>query len=140
LPRVAGTTLRDAFRAWFEVMPAHSPELRDAAYRIRHSVYCEDLGYEPCRADGRETDQYDADSLHLLVRHRASDTFVGCVRLIRAPRLNAAQPLPFERVCQGLSAVARPERRRRSRRCRADIVRAFRRRRGDARAAPGLRP
>jgi N-acyl amino acid synthase of PEP-CTERM/exosortase system len=139
LPRGADTTLRDAFRAWFEVTPGHSPELRDAAYRIRHSVYCEDLGYEPCRADGRETDQHDADSLHLLVRHRVSDTFVGCVRLIRASRRNAAQPLPFERICEGLSAVPQaPERRVHiAEVSRLAIVRTFRRRRGEAtRPAP----
>jgi N-acyl amino acid synthase of PEP-CTERM/exosortase system len=142
LPRdAADTSLRDTFRTWFEVVPACTPALRDAAFRVRHSVYCEDLGYEARRADGRETDEYDEQSLHLLVHHRPSAQFVGCVRLIRVSQRDAAQQLPFERVSRGLApgvVPGAPERRVRiAEVSRLAIVRAFRRRRGEAaRPAP----
>ena len=141
MPRTADTSLLDAFRTWFEVVPACTPALRDAAFRVRHSVYCEDLGYEARRADGRETDEYDEQSLHVLVHHRPTNQFVGCVRLIRVSQSDAAQRLPFERVSQGLApgvVPSAPERRVRiAEVSRLAIVRAFRRRRGEAaRPAP----
>jgi N-acyl amino acid synthase of PEP-CTERM/exosortase system len=87
------------FEQYFEIVPALSPALVDEAFKIRHQVYCEDLAFEPLSTNGRESDQYDAQSLHLLVRSVKTGDFVGCTRLIRA-RAGDAQPLmPFERVC-----------------------------------------
>jgi N-acyl amino acid synthase of PEP-CTERM/exosortase system len=91
--------LLDAFKKWFEVVPAVTDELRDAAFRLRHDVYCESLGYEPVRADGRETDAFDAYANHLLVRHVATNQYVGCARLVRVPPDRPTERLPFERIC-----------------------------------------
>jgi N-acyl amino acid synthase of PEP-CTERM/exosortase system len=52
-------TLGETFRTRFEVAQALTDKLKDQAYRLRHRVYCEDLGFEPQRPDGRETDQFD---------------------------------------------------------------------------------
>ena len=90
----------DGFKKYFEILPALSESEQQAAFRIRHSVYCEDLGWEAARADGLETDAFDAQSLHCLIRSRASGDFIGCVRLIlTAPEARDA-PLPFERTCR----------------------------------------
>ena len=39
--------LAGGYRKYFEIVPALSDELRDEAYRIRHAVYCEELGWDP---------------------------------------------------------------------------------------------
>lgn len=94
--------LRDlgtSFKRYFEIVPALSDELRDETYRIRHEVYCEELKYEPTRPDRRESDQYDAHSLHCLIRSVKQGNYVGCVRLVLAQPDNPRAPLPFEKTC-----------------------------------------
>jgi N-acyl amino acid synthase of PEP-CTERM/exosortase system len=141
VPPISTAYLLDAYCRGFQLMAAVDPVLQDAAYRLRHSVYAEDLGWEPLRADGREIDQFDAQAIHLLVRHLPSDEFVGCVRLIRVSAVQPSDPLPFEHVCSGLSTGAVPA----SPAARVSIAevsrlaigRKFRRRRGEeGRPAP----
>jgi N-acyl amino acid synthase of PEP-CTERM/exosortase system len=88
-----------SFSQYFQVVPAWSEDLKEEAYRIRHQVYCEDLGWEPVRADRRELDEYDVHSLQLLIRAVATGSFIGCVRLIRTDPDTPDQPLPFEKAC-----------------------------------------
>ena len=71
----------DGFKKYFEILPAIGEADRRAAFRIRHSVYCEDLGWEPVRADGLETDEYDGQARHCLVRNRATGEHIGCVQI-----------------------------------------------------------
>ena len=87
------------FRKYFEVVPALSDELRDRAYGIRHEVYCEELKFEPIRPDRREKDDYDAHSLHCLIRNVASGEYVGCTRLVLARPGDPHHPLPVEKTC-----------------------------------------
>jgi N-acyl amino acid synthase of PEP-CTERM/exosortase system len=89
----------ESFEKYFEVVPASGTALVEAAFRIRHSVYCEDLGWELPRADGLETDAYDHHSLHCLIRSRASGAHIACVRLVLAVPDDSSAPLPFERTC-----------------------------------------
>ena len=97
--RAAG--LGDTFRTRFEVVPALTEQLREQSYRLRHQVYCEDLGFEPRRADARETDSFDSHATAILVRHVVTRQFIGCARLIH-PRPDAPDdPLPFELTCRG---------------------------------------
>jgi len=91
--------LGKAFKEYFEIVPALSDALRDGVYRIRHQVYCEELAYEAQRPDRRERDQYDAHSLHLLIRSVRSGEFIGCTRIIRPRSQELHQPLPFEKIC-----------------------------------------
>jgi len=83
----------------FEIIPAFSDALRDEVYRIRHQVYCEELAYEPQRPDRRERDEYDAHSVHLLIRSAQIGEFIGCTRLVRTRPDDPHCPLPFERTC-----------------------------------------
>ncbi len=88
-----------SFSRYFQIVPAWCEELREEAYRIRHQVYCRELGWEPVRSDGRETDEYDSHAIQLLIRAQATDTYVGCVRLIRTDPEDPDRPLPFEKSC-----------------------------------------
>jgi N-acyl amino acid synthase of PEP-CTERM/exosortase system len=91
--------LGKAFKQYFELVPALTDELRDEVYRIRHQVYCEELKFESIRPDGREFDDYDGHSLHLLMRSVKTGRFIGCTRIIRARPGHLSYPLPFERTC-----------------------------------------
>jgi N-acyl amino acid synthase of PEP-CTERM/exosortase system len=91
--------LGEGFKKYFEILPALTDELRDEVYRIRHSVYCEELGWEPVRADGRERDEYDAHALHCLIRSVFDQSYVGCTRLVLAKPGAPRHPLPFEKSC-----------------------------------------
>jgi N-acyl amino acid synthase of PEP-CTERM/exosortase system len=126
------------FSRYFTAVPALTDDLRRTAYRIRHDVYCRDLGFEPVRENGLETDDCDAHSAHALLRSVASGEYVGCIRLIftRPERRDAA--LPFERLCAGVidRSIADPERMPRERIAevsRLAVLPGYRRRRGEAR-------
>lgn len=87
------------FRRYFEVIRADSEELREAVFRIRYEVYCTEMGYEdPARfPDGMEHDEYDRRARHVLLRHRPSGTYAGCVRLIQDTGSEPRELFPFER-------------------------------------------
>jgi len=92
-------SLADLFQTHFDIVPATKNDMLDKVFRIRHQVYCEELGYEPHRANQLEQDAFDNNSMHCLLLHKPSQTYVGCVRLIlsdcHAPELG----FPFEQVC-----------------------------------------
>ena len=128
---------RSTFEQYFEIVPALDALTRDAAYRIRHEVYCEDLAFEPIRADGRERDEYDNHALQCLLRHRPSGEFIGVTRLVLPERSTPDSLLPFERTCAGVLYrgtldPARMPRHRIAEVSRLGVVRGFRRRRGEA--------
>lgn len=93
--------LGEGFSRYFEVLSATTDELRNDVYRIRHEVYCEELGFEPVRPDRRETDVFDRHSVHCLLRS-ASETheLVGCTRMVLANPDERDAPLPFETLCR----------------------------------------
>ena len=55
------------FKEYFELAQALSPESKDEVYRLRHRVYCDELGFERPSHDGRERDEFDDQSRHLLL-------------------------------------------------------------------------
>jgi N-acyl amino acid synthase of PEP-CTERM/exosortase system len=91
--------LGNAYKQYFEVVPAYSDALKEHVYRIRHQVYCEDLAFEPQRPDRREYDDYDAHSLHLLIRSVQTREFIGCTRIVLTRPGDPDHPLPFEKTC-----------------------------------------
>lgn len=91
--------LGKGFQRYFEVAPALTDELKNEVFGIRHRVYCEELGFEPVRPDRREKDEYDAHSVHLLMRSVVEDGYIGCARLVLARPGDPYYPLPFERAC-----------------------------------------
>lgn len=53
-------------------------------YRLRHEVYCQEIGYHPAQITNQnsETDIHDAHSIHCLIEHRRSGLAAGCLRLV----------------------------------------------------------
>ncbi|MFT4582965.1 MAG: N-acyl amino acid synthase of PEP-CTERM/exosortase system [Gammaproteobacteria bacterium] len=88
------------FDSYFDIVPAYSDALRDEVYKIRYHVYAEELGWENTKQfpDEREFDEYDTRSIHCLLKHRPSDQFVGCVRLVLADPNDPTLLLPIEKL------------------------------------------
>lgn len=129
--------LGEGFRRYFELLPALDQPTRETVFRIRHEVYCRDLGYEPVREDGMETDDYDRHSLHCLLRTAGSEKVpVGCVRIVLARPEDPAYPLPFEKTSaavldRSIIDPAQVPRKRVTEVSRLAVVSRFRRRKGE---------
>ena len=87
-------SLADDFARTFEITLAATDEQRARIYRLRHRVFCEELGYALDSDGAQEADDCDAQSIHCLLRHRASGLDTGCVRLVLP--LASGGGLPFE--------------------------------------------
>jgi N-acyl amino acid synthase of PEP-CTERM/exosortase system len=92
--------LGDGYKQYFEIAPALDAERINDVFFIRHDVYARELGFEPVRADQRETDKYDYRSQHCLVRSADGTRLAGCARLVLADPSAPDAPLPFEVTCQ----------------------------------------
>lgn len=131
------THLGTAFKQYFKIVPALTKELKHEAHYIRHSVYCEDLGYEPTQPDKFELDEYDAYALHLLIHSIKQNTFIGCVRIITPPTDDPNWLLPFEKACGNTlnRSIIDPEklpRKQIAEVSRLAVLSSFRRRKGEA--------
>jgi N-acyl amino acid synthase of PEP-CTERM/exosortase system len=96
---MADLCFADLFETHFGIVPANSGPLLDEVFRLRHQVYCEELGFEPQRANQLEHDEYDKRSIHCLLFHKASKTYVGCVRLVLSSSTDPYATFPFELAC-----------------------------------------
>lgn len=83
-PRPAGLSRMEEFSRYFELSLALTRKQRDKVYEIRYRVYCEEFGYEPIStfSNGQEIDEFDCQSIHCLVTHKASGLPAGCVRIV----------------------------------------------------------
>jgi len=74
----------------FKLVRADTPELKEAAFRLRHHVYCVEQPFEdPAKnSTGMEIDEYDDHSVHTLLIHRKSGRLLGNVRIV-LPDANA---------------------------------------------------
>lgn len=89
-----------SFNRYFQIVPALSESERHEVFQVRHSVYCSDLHFEAEREDGEERDEFDAQSILILLRTAGANSRpVGCCRLIRPAAGRLAEPLPFEHHC-----------------------------------------
>lgn len=129
--------LGSIFHQYFEIVPAFSNALKDEVYRVRHQVYCEDLAFEPVRPERRETDEHDANALHLLMRSVKTGEFIGCTRIVRPPPADPHYRLPFEKTCATAldRSIIDPEKLPRHRIAevsRLAVIASYRRRKGEA--------
>lgn len=69
---------------WTAESLAQAPNVANELFRLRHSVFCEDLKWVSAAADGLERDEYDRQTLrpiYLLARNKFGSVS-GCVRLL----------------------------------------------------------
>ena len=90
------------FQRYFEIVAANTPALRSEVFRLRYQVYAQELGWEQQTQfpNGEETDINDPRSAFCLLRHRASQRYIGCVRLVMVDPDVSETPFPFEVAAQ----------------------------------------
>lgn len=135
--------LGESFNEYFELLPALDEATRNEVYRIRHEVYCRDLGWEALREDGMETDEFDASAVHCLLRHRHTGEPVGCTRLIMADEAHPEALLPVEASCadvldRRIIDPAQLPRRTVAEVSRLAVMRNFRQRKGESQTAASV--
>ena len=93
--------LFDAYTRWFDVVRADTDDLRDEVYRLRYHVLAVEHPYlDPDDyPDGRERDEFDAQSTHSLLIHRPSGAIAGTVRVVLPGREGEAGRLPIQDHC-----------------------------------------
>lgn len=91
--------LHKHFQKYFKVVPATTPEMVNEALRIRHEVYCEELGWEPEKENGLEVDAYDKNALHCLLMAVNSQRYIGCVRIVLPNPDDLNHSLPLMELC-----------------------------------------
>jgi hypothetical protein len=91
-------SLIDDFAQHFDFIYANTDELKRQCYLIRFEALD-----HPCHPDaasraGLDIDQYDAHSLHVLLRHRASGKYAATIRVIENQDRLKQRLLPCERA------------------------------------------
>jgi N-acyl-L-homoserine lactone synthetase len=79
-------------------MVATKAQLREV-FRLRHQVYCIERGFEAGNGD-EETDEFDPQSRHVLLRHASDGEVVGTVRLVAHNPTDLSASFPMQRVCE----------------------------------------
>lgn len=94
----SNSNIFEMFNSYFERIAATSEDLKKEVYKLRYQVYCLEInGYNPEHyLDGMEYDDYDAHSIHYLIRHRKSGEYAATVRLILPDANNPDKLLPIE--------------------------------------------
>jgi N-acyl amino acid synthase of PEP-CTERM/exosortase system len=82
----------------FEIFVADTNLSKSIHYNLRYRVYCLNKGFENPGAfpDQQETDDYDKNAVHFIVRHRESGTWVGAMRLV----IDVPAQLPLSRLTE----------------------------------------
>lgn len=77
----------------YEVVLTTRPEDVDTVQRLRYAVFGSEPGFEASMAgvsDGRDADEFDQFCDHLVIRHKPTETIVGCYRILPPPGAIAA--------------------------------------------------
>lgn len=93
-----------AFHEYFEVVAADTPVLLESVFSLRYRMLCIDKcipGFDAKNyPDELERDEFDSRSLHILLRHKPSNTFIGTTRLILPSSSNNNEKFPIELYTQ----------------------------------------
>lgn len=92
-PEHTAHSLSHHFPEYFRAVQANTEPLRQATYQLRHQVYCEELQFEPERADALEYDGYDERAMHVAVKHVLSGSLAGTVRIVTSQFKNELLPI-----------------------------------------------
>ncbi|MCC6915767.1 PEP-CTERM/exosortase system-associated acyltransferase [Nitrosomonas sp.] len=89
-----------AFHQYFEIVNADTPELLKTVFDLRYRILCvhntfPDFGGSKF-PDGLEKDEYDRRSVHILLRHKPTGTYIGTTRLILPNQKDLTDKFPTE--------------------------------------------
>jgi len=82
---------------YFEPVFADDEVLKAQAFKTRHEIYSERLGWESVTETGLEYDGYDEFAYHCLLRHKRTGIFIGTARLIIIDQDSLLDHVPAER-------------------------------------------
>lgn len=94
-------SIADILDQYFLIQFANTPEQLAKVFEVRYRVYCQEFGYEDADLcpDHQEKDEYDDQSIHCLITHRATGIAAGCVRMVPTQKDDPVAPMPFEQHC-----------------------------------------
>lgn len=93
----AANKISEHFTQFLEPQVAINNTLKNEAFRIRHNVYCEELAFEETKEGGLEKDEFDEQSVFSLIKHKPSNQYTSCVRMVKINK--PYQLLPIEKYC-----------------------------------------
>jgi len=85
------------FSQFLEPQIATNKLLREEVFKIRHNVYCEELAFEQVNESEQEEDEFDKHSIFTLIKHKPSNTYTSCIRIVKTE--SKEQLLPIEKYC-----------------------------------------
>ena len=92
--------LGQGFRKYFRIEAASSTDVRDEVFRVRHEVYCEELGFEPVRAGSARDRRLRCAQHSLPAANLLNEPFTLSAALAWCWQIHATPaPLPFEKAC-----------------------------------------
>lgn len=89
--------IAEHFTEFLQPEIATTEQLRDEVFKIRHEVYCEELAFEALKEEGKEQDEFDCQSLFSMIKHKPSNIYTSCVRIVKSK--NVDELLPIEKFC-----------------------------------------
>lgn len=92
-------SLAENFDEFFEIKLADTQDLKNESYKIRHTVYAQELGWEPISPNEMEIDECDPYAFSILLVHKRTGKFAGTARLVIPPSSKPDSKLPFELHC-----------------------------------------
>lgn len=80
----------------YQVVLADTEEGKKIHYNLRYKIYCQEKKYEDTNKflEQMETDEYDKDAVHFLIRDKQTGDWMAVVRMVIGP----VQQLPIQKV------------------------------------------
>ncbi|MBT1074686.1 PEP-CTERM/exosortase system-associated acyltransferase [Geobacter grbiciae] len=92
--------LVDYFNLLYSVVPAETDELVKETYRLRYQVYCIENEFEPPESSHQmETDEFDDNSVHSIIKYNKSGQSLGSVRMILPNQDDYTRSFPIQKIC-----------------------------------------
>jgi len=94
-------TLAEHFHEYFSICIGRHKDLKKEVFKLRCDVYCKELGYEKVchhceNGEDCEIDDFDRYSEYVLIKHRATGIYAGCVRLVAPPQMTKKLYFPLK--------------------------------------------
>lgn len=90
-------TVARHFSTYLHPLVAENTEDSNESFKIRNSVYCDELNFLDTGVNGLEVDSFDSYSTHCLIQHIPTGRFAGTVRVVRPEQ--AGHTIPLQKYC-----------------------------------------